>query len=311
MNVAGKNLWRKAENNPVLRWDDWGTVFDPTVFPDDPPYPRYRLYFSWRPQNAIAVVESSDALNWSEPRIVLGSIPRENDAERSLNRQCVLKKDGIYHMYYSGQGHPSGEQHAWIFHALSRDGYHWDRDPECVIGGNFDWESCGVMCPHVICEPEKKLFRMWYSAMSNPGTHYEPDCLGYAESSDGTHWIKPHDKPVFHASNVPAAPLTRVTAAQILPHGTHYYMFYIGFTSDSRAEIRMARSVDGIQNWEDYPENPIVSPDENSWDADACYKPTVCFDGKRWLLWYNGRRGKPEQIGLVIHDAATLWDGKE
>ena len=307
MNVSEKT-WRKAENNPVLRWDDWGTMFDPSIVLDNPPFPRYRLYFSWRPQNSIAVVESSDSATWSKPRIVLGAIPRENDAERSLNRQSVLKKDGIYHMYYSGQGYPGKEQHAWIFHAFSKDGYCWNRDPECMIGGDFEWECCGIMCPHVIYEPEKKRFRMWYSAMSNPGIHYEPDCIGYAESSDGTRWSKPYNKPVFHASDVTGASLTRVTAAQILPYDNLYYMFYIGFTSDSYAEIRMARSTDGINGWEDYPGNPIVTPDEDSWDADACYKPTVCFNGKNWLLWYNGRRGTREQIGLAIHDTTDLCE---
>ena len=39
---------------------------------------------------------------------------------------------------------------------------------------------------------------------------------------------------------------------------------------------------------------------------DACYKPFAIFDGKKWLLWYNGRHGAPEQIGLVIHDGEDL-----
>ncbi len=311
MNMKDGMMWKKAKENPVLRWDDWGTIFDPTILQDEKPYAAYRLYLSWRPQNAIALVESEDGIHWSDPRIVLGAIPREEDAEFNLNRQIVLKANGVYHMYYSGQGHQKDGQHAWIFHAVSKNGYHWERDIECKIAGDFSWEYCGVMCPHVIYDDEKNIFRMWYSAMSNPGTHYEPNCLGYAESADGTHWVKPYEKPVFDASMVPGGAIRRVTAAQVFRHGTHYYMFYIGFTSDSRAEIRMARSEDGLRSWEDYPGNPIIVPDENSWDADACYKPTVCFDGSRWLLWYNGRRGKPEQIGLAVHESATLWDEKE
>jgi len=42
------------------------------------------------------------------------------------------------------------------------------------------------------------------------------------------------------------------------------------------------------------------------WDADAVYKPYAIFDGKRWLLWYNGRRGGVEQIGTAIHDGEDL-----
>ena len=45
------------------------------------------------------------------------------------------------------------------------------------------------------------------------------------------------------------------------------------------------------------------------WDADAVYKPFAIFDGKRWLLWYNGRRGGVEQIGAAIHDSENLGFG--
>ena len=32
-------------------------------------------------------------------------------------------------------------------------------------------------------------------------------------------------------------------------------------------------------NWQRHPENPIVRPDEDKWDHDACYKPYAIFDG--------------------------------
>ena len=42
------------------------------------------------------------------------------------------------------------------------------------------------------------------------------------------------------------------------------------------------------------------------WDQDACYKPYAVFDGTKWLLWYNGRRGSLEQIGLATHEGYDL-----
>ena len=70
--------------------------------------------------------------------------------------------------------------------------------------------------------------------------------------------------------------------------------------------LHIARSRDGISNWERHPENPIIQTEENQWDHDACYKPFVIFDNGRWLLWYNGRRGGLEQIGLAIHNGEDL-----
>ena len=65
----------------------------------------------------------------------------------------------------------------------------------------------------------------------------------------------------------------------------------------------LTRSRDGVTGWQRHPANPIVFPVAVAWDADACYKPFAIFDrpSDRWLLWYNGRQGNVEQIGLVTH----------
>ena len=98
----------------------------------------------------------------------------------------------------------------------------------------------------------------------------------------------------------------KVTACQVVKLRDWHYMFYIGFQTHERATICLARSRDGITNWERLQDNPIVAPDKDAWDADACYKPYAIFDGHRWLLWYNGRCKAPEQIGLVVKAGEDL-----
>ena len=53
-------------------------------------------------------------------------------------------------------------------------------------------------------------------------------------------------------------------------------------------------------------EPTILRPGKNQWDHDAVYKPYAIFDGKQWLLWYNGRKGGVEQIGLALHEGEDL-----
>ena len=69
--------------------------------------------------------------------------------------------------------------------------------------------------------------------------------------------------------------------------------------------IGYATSKDGLTGWQRHPENPVIRPG-NAWDASAVYKPYAIFDGKRWLLWYNGRNGGVEQIGVAIHEGKNL-----
>lgn len=87
----------------------------------------YRMYFSWRPKQSVAVVESADGLHWSEPIMVVG--PRlETGWEDEINRPVVVKKGGKYLMWYTGQVKPGAENgKSWIGYAKSLDGLKWDR----------------------------------------------------------------------------------------------------------------------------------------------------------------------------------------
>jgi len=92
----------------------------------------------------------------------------------------------------------------------------------------------------------------------------------------------------------------------VIHRGEWYLMFYIGFRDVDHAQIGVARSRDGISHWQRHPANPIIRPGHNQWDHDACYKPYAIYDGARWLLWYNGRHGSLEQIGLALHQGEDL-----
>ncbi len=95
----GTGQWVKYEGGPVLGGGDLGTVFDVFVLKDGK---EYVMYSSWRPRRSVAVSTSSDGIHWTMPEIVL----RPNDAtdwEDDINRPAVVKKDGIYHLWYTGQ----------------------------------------------------------------------------------------------------------------------------------------------------------------------------------------------------------------
>jgi predicted GH43/DUF377 family glycosyl hydrolase len=145
-------------------------------------------------------------------------------------------------------------------------------------------------------------YHLWYSG----GEQYEPDAIGYATSPDGLQWKRHAGNPVFKGD--PALPWEhyKVTACQVVRQQRGYLMFYIGFRDVDHAQIGIARSRDGITNWERHPANPIIRPTPNGWDHDACYKPFAIFDGQQWLLWYNGRHGSVEQIGLATHQGMDL-----
>jgi predicted GH43/DUF377 family glycosyl hydrolase len=289
--VAG---WGKYAGNPVLG-GRLGTCFDVSVLRDGD---TYRMWLSWRPRHSIALAESRDGITWGEPAVVLGPNPASG-WEDDVNRPVVLKAGGQYRMWYTGQA----KGKSWIGYATSPDGKTWARQGDRpVLAPERPWEKVAVMCPHVLYDAEGQRYRMWYSG----GEQYEPDAIGHATSPDGLRWTRHPDNPIFRPDPRCAWEKDRVTACQVVKRGDWHLLFYIGFRDRDRAQIGLARSKDGITGWERHPANPILRPGKGRWDGDAVYKPYAIFDGTRWLLWYNGRRGGTEQIGLATHEGEDL-----
>lgn len=139
---------------------------------------------------------------------------------------------------------------------------------------------------------------MWYAA----GDQFEPDVICYAESTDGVNWAKHMDNPIFEKSEE-KYDQCKVGGCDILKENGKYYMFYIGYQNVDTARICIAESDDGVNGWIRCKDNPIISPEKNSWDADAVYKPTVVFNKKekQLLLWFNGRKKNSEKIGMASY----------
>ena len=286
--------WVKSAANPVLG-GKLGTCFDVCVLKDGG---VFRMWFSWRPKASLALVESKDGVKWGEPKIVLGP-DTATGWEDDVNRPVVLKRAGGYHLWYTGQARGKSS----IGYATSADGVTWKRhDGKPVLVADRPWEKVAVMCPHVLYDDAAKRFRMWYSG----GEQYEPDAIGYATSPDGVTWAKHAGNPVFRPDPAAAWEKDRVTACQVVRHDGGHVMFYIGFRDRDHAQIGLARSKDGVTGWKRHPANPVLRPGAGAWDADAVYKPFAVLDGRRWLLWYNGRRGSAEQIGLATHEGEEL-----
>lgn len=304
--VAVAGVWKPYERNPVLGNAKLGTCFDVNVVTDGPA--PYAMYFSWRSKDAIALVRSDDGFTWTqEPEICLEANPTSG-WENVLNRSCTVKKDGVWHMWYTGQVFRKGSgREGWsrIGYATSKDGIRFTRvrkDP--VMVPELEFEKTSVMNPYVRWDAKRGVWRMWYAA----GEIYEPNVLSYAESRDGLTWEK-RKNPIFGHGGPLSWDRDRVGACEVhpLPDG-RWAMFYIGYSDIDTARIGCAISDDGITSWRRLASNPIVTPDLCTWNGSACYKPSVVCDAKnsRWLLWYNGRNGVPEYVGMAVHEGLDL-----
>ena len=144
---------------------------------------------------------------------------------------------------------------------------------------------------------------------------------GFIQVKDG-HFVRPDGSRLriwglnaTGAAGLPATNNAPAIAAALARRGINCIRFHFldqvgtliaADRDDTRVQNGLACSRDGITNWQRHPANPIVRPDTNEWDHDACYKPAALFDGQCWLLWYNGRHGHLEQIGVALHEGEDL-----
>jgi len=297
--------WEKYGGNPVLG-GEYGTCFDISVLQDNG---VFRMWLSWRPKKSVALSESADGIHWSAPQIVLAPNPASG-WEDDINRPTVVRRADGYHMWYTGQISTHGlsaegreDGHSAIGYATSPDGVNWTRrSMKPVLSPKSPWEDVALMCPDAHWDEKNGQWRLWYSG----GAQYEPNAIGYATSKDGLKWVKDPENPVFRPDPQFDWEKQRVAGIQVIPHGDWFYALYVGYRDIDHAQIGLARSRDGLHNWERCAANPIIRAIGEGFDADACYKPFAVYSKGKWMLWYNGRNVHLEQIGLATHEGPSL-----
>lgn len=273
--------------SPILGGEA-GTFYDPFVRRIDN---HYIMIVSHRNTKSIVRCDSNDGIHWSNPVSVLKP-NKESGWEDRVNRACYWIKDGVWYLWYTGMN----EKEAKIGLAVSKDGYSFKRyQQNPIIVPTESHEQGAVMNPCVLWDDADFVFKMWYSA----GEKFEPDVLCLATSKDGINWEKHGQNPVF-IHGVDKYDQCKVGGCDVVKVNGRYLQFYIGYENIDNARICVAESNDGI-DWKRIKQNPILSPTKGAWDSDAVYKPSVCFDIKKnnAYLWYNGRKGHNEYIGLA------------
>lgn len=284
-------------SDPLIGNKTEGIFYDPFVRQING---KYIMFVSHRNTKSIVRMESIDGIHWSKPVTVLSG-NAESSWEQRVSRASFVYRDGYWYLWYTGMNARDSK----IGLAISKDGYHFERySGNPIIVPSEIFEKNAVMNPCVVWDSTEKLFKMWYSA----GEKFEPDVLCFAVSKDGYSWTKYFKNPIFtHGKE--RYDKKKVGGCDIVKLNGEYVQFYIGYENIDNARICIARSLDGI-TWNRANCNPILAPTENGWDSDAVYKPSVCYNEMEGVLylWYNGRKGHNEYIGLATK---KYKEGKE
>lgn len=303
--------WEKPDGGPLIGRDTC-IGYDMSIMKEGD---TYRMWYS-SAAGTISHATSTDGVHWELPTCVLNRTLGSSWQESMVSRPRVIKKDGLYHMWYIGHIFDNDDEVGCgsVGYGTSKDGIVWETLPEPVLVPELPWEQRTIFCPFVQWEEESGLFKMWYSA----GEQRDADSIGYATSRDGIHWEKYAGNPILSRVHENYWEMMKVQCADVHRHSDgYYYLFYIGIDGDWHASINLARSKDGITGWERHPDNPVIAGTDGGWDYICVYRPAVLQTEDGYWLYYNAafymdrdeREGRKvsEAIGRAVHKGFDLW----
>jgi predicted GH43/DUF377 family glycosyl hydrolase len=176
----------------------------------------------------------------------------------------------------------------------------WQKEPSNpVLVPDQAWESSAIWGPCVI--RLENVYVMGYCSS---------DSIGMATSTDGIHWTKYHDNPVFEPGAPGAWDDRAVSDPAVVYDGNLFYMWYHG--KGDRIEIGLATSADGL-TWERSPANPVLQRGPaGGWDGTYVTHPNVIYepgDSLPFKMWFTGRQSGywRWRLGAAGSMNGTVW----
>jgi len=185
--------WTKDILNPILTkgpevWESLCITQASVLFVDSDSL-FHMWYAGWGDgPGHIGHATSADGTHWTKDinNPVMSSGPSENWDDTDPLGPCVVLIDTTYHIWYNNWT-PLGSFQ--IGHATSSDGIDWLKDnhnPVLSPGTSSGWDYDEVRNPKILYDGLK--FHMWFTG--GDWFHYD---VGYAQSKDGSNWVKYND----------------------------------------------------------------------------------------------------------------------
>lgn len=176
--------WTKPATNPVIvrgtagSFDSYSAM-DPSVVLKGDTYYMWYMGISDAMKTAIGLATSADGIRWTKMGLVLKLESEGQDPnDLGVTNPNVIWNGQSFEMFYTLLG-ADGTTAGPIFHAVSEDGKHWNKDAEPVLGRGIGghWTSRTVSSPSVLIEGDKLL--MWYAGMHTDGKSFLDAGIGY------------------------------------------------------------------------------------------------------------------------------------
>ena len=287
--------WTNYQNNPVIDEDfDAGSVVThrPSVIFNGS---IYHMWYTNARVKKIGVVElnlnymgyatSPDGIQWTlvNPTVIAPTDDQNDFDQFHAGQGWVISDNDTLKMWYWGFNIYTGKN--VIGYAWSTDGVSWNRvRGPGHLGSVYDLDMAGLSDSYGLATPcvvkHDGMYHMWHSQILIASSAYR---IGYARSTDGTHWTKvPGDGMDGAVIDMgPSGRFDEYAAAwpAAMTNGNTFMMWYYG-NSASGGRQGYSVSTDGVR-WE-----LVSAGGSNGACFDDAHAVSVIRIGEEYRMWY-------------------------
>ncbi|MFH1426505.1 MAG: hypothetical protein ABIG66_03685 [Candidatus Kerfeldbacteria bacterium] len=267
-------------------------VTGPTVLFDQ----EDRLFKMWYVGNGIiersgiGYATSADGVNWdflSRPDPLLNNlfINPTGKTEKlwdtgGFTSVSVIKEGNLYRMWYSAREFDDPKRER-IGYATSIDGLRWTKNstnPVLEFGDGTSWDNHSIGQPFVV--KDGTTYKMWYTGWSmDKSGDKASSSIGYATSSDGIHWTKYDNNPVFTGGQEWNSASVGGPSVVVVQRNKLYELWFHGVNDNGDSAIGRAYSDDGVR-WAVDERNPLMR--DSGWNF---LEPSIMLEGTTYYAW--------------------------
>lgn len=251
------------------------------------------------------LVTTTDFVHYKEYGEVL---PHEAEDKQDLNAYTgsILKRDGVYYLYYTGYNAHSGYcvQEAplqAVMMAKSDNLFVWEKLPAYTFYASEEhYELSDWRDPFVFYNEEQGEYWMLLAARLKAGACRRRGCIGLCTSKNLYDWTAA--APIY----APGLYMTH-ECPEIFKMGEWWYLIYSSFSERFATHYRMSRTLAG----------PFSAPEEDTFDGRGFYAGKTASDGsKRYIFGWIPTRKEESDYGdyewagnLLVHELIQRKDG--
>jgi sucrose-6-phosphate hydrolase SacC (GH32 family) len=132
-------------------------------------------------------IVSTDLVHWKKlPTALISDGAADGPDGENMFTRCVIEKDGVFHIYYTGWNPRNTQGREWIMHATSTDLVKWTKHPEHAFRADgVQYFNRDFRDPYVFWNDTDKA---WWMVLNTTDAKTDVAGVGRLRSEDLIHW---------------------------------------------------------------------------------------------------------------------------